>query len=109
MGPCENGCPKKVENEQRTQLALHVPKGLSQSSQLSPNLRAKISHFSLARAATRETRAAWTKHVVGDCRVSCNLLERGEVYACGVFLLELITWKDAALHRMEMKAYFQPQ
>ncbi|KAJ6391100.1 hypothetical protein OIU77_025156 [Salix suchowensis] len=65
--------------------------------------------FQSGESSDKGNESCLDKTCCGDCRVSCNLLERGEVYACGVFLLELITWKDAALHRMEMKAYFQPQ
>jgi serine/threonine protein kinase len=69
---------------------------------LNGNPRAKISNFSLARAA-RKTSAALTKHVVGTRGYMApeyvgvgQVTPKIEVYAFGVILLELITGKDAA-------------
>ncbi|CAK7347662.1 unnamed protein product [Dovyalis caffra] len=105
---------------ERIQIALDVANGLhylhcfteppyvhqdikSSNVLLNGNLRAKIANFSLARAATRETKGpASTKHIVGtrgymapeyvgEGRVTPKI----DVYAFGVILLELITRKDA--------------
>jgi serine/threonine protein kinase len=74
----------------------------SSNALLNGNPGAKISNFSLARAATRKTSAALTKHVVGTRGYMApeyvgvgQGTPKIEVYAFGVILLELITGKDA--------------
>ncbi|KAJ6730017.1 LYSM-DOMAIN RECEPTOR-LIKE KINASE [Salix viminalis] len=52
--------------------------------------------FQSGESSDKGNKSCLDKTCCGDCRVSCNMLERGEVYVCGAFLLELITWKDAA-------------
>ncbi|CAN1323646.1 LysM domain receptor-like kinase 4 [Linum perenne] len=107
--------------ETRIQMALDVANGLhylhnftepayvhkdikSSNVLLNSNLRAKITNFSLARAAARDS--ALTPHLIGTRGyLAPEYLETGEVtpkvdvYAFGVVLLELITGKEAVLGR----------